>query len=186
MLWLDLETTSIDKQRCSVLEVACIVTDFDLTPSTGYTEVVALTREGLQDLLKPNNEVALEMHKGSGLIRESRDSQFTLAQVEQQIVNMLHNDTAFEPGEFLLAGSGVAQFDYQVIERAMPTLCSWLTYYQFDTGNLRRATKILTGGRDLINPVTASFKDGVKKHRALPDVEAHLEEGRRYQEFFRK
>lgn len=184
LLWMDLESTSTDKQRCSVLEVAAIITDFDLQPIEGYTEVIALTREGVLDLKKPGNEVALEMHKANGLLRESRDSKFTIAQVETQIVNMLRTATSFEPGEFLLAGSGVAQFDYQIIERTMPTLCSWLTYYQLDTGVLRRSMKILSGGKDLVNPHTPSFKDGVKAHRALPDTEAHLEEGRRFQAFF--
>lgn len=186
LLWCDLETTSIDKQNCSVLEVAAIITDFDLQIIAGYSEVIQLTREGLLDLKRPGNDVALQMHVDNGLLREARDSRFTLAQAETQVVNMLQQETAFEPGEFVLAGSGVAQFDYQVIERAMPSLASWLTYYQLDTGNLRRGAKILSGGRDLVNPVIESFKDGAKRHRALPDVQAHLEEGRRYQAFFRQ
>lgn len=185
LLWLDLETTSIDKQRCQVLEVGCIVTDYDLNPVAGYTEVIRLTKEGLEDLRKPGNNVAVDMHRTSGLLREVRESQFTLAQAEVQIVNMLR-ETDYQPGELVLAGSGVAQFDYQIIERQMPLLLSWLTYYQLDTGILRRGAKILSGGRTLVNPVPESFQDGVKKHRALPDVEAHLEEGRRYQAFFRQ
>lgn len=184
LLWCDMETTGLNKRTSEVLEVAVIVTDFDLQPITGYTEVVKMTQPGLEQLRA--NEFVRDMHLKSGLVKESRESQFTLQQVETQIVNLLQQETAFEPGEFVLAGSGVAQFDYQIIEQRMPTLCSWLTYYQLDTGNLRRSAKILSGGRDLVNPVAASYQDGVKAHRALDDVKAHLEEGRRYQEFFRQ
>lgn len=188
LFWTDFETTGLptgnDFSNTQILEVAVIVTNFDLEPLVGYKEVVKLTKEGADRLR--GEEFVLNMHKKSGLLQESaKVATATEAQVEAEIIKMLKEQTSFEPGEFMIAGSGVALFDFPLIKDRMPQLSKWLAYYPFDIGVQRRVAQILGKGRNFINPVNKSFQDGVKTHRAWDDVTAHLEEGKRWMQFYR-
>lgn len=188
LFWTDFETTGLpegnDFSNVHILEVAVVVTNFDLEPLAGYKEVVKLTRAGA-DALR-GNEYVLNMHKNSGLLQASaKEATATEADVEQEIIKLFKEATTFDAGEFMIAGSGVAAFDHPLIKQRMPELAKWLAYYPFDIGVQRRVAQILGKGRQFINPVAKSFQDGVKAHRAWDDVQAHIEEGRRWMEFYR-
>lgn len=193
LAWMDLETTSlpfddierqvIDFSGVHVLEIAVILTDFDLNAMGGYKEVLKLTPEAAQVLR--DNDYVRKMHQVNGLLKESIEApaEHTLAFAESEIIQLIKDNTTFEPGEFMIAGSGVAAFDHPLIKVKMPKLARYFAYYPFDIGVERRVSKILAR-RDIINPVKASFQDGVKVHRAMDDTQAHLEEATRYKEWF--
>lgn len=186
LLWTDFETTDLprgnDYSTAHVMEVAVVVTDFSLTPITGgYHEAIKFTRDAVESLR--GNEYTREMHKKNGLIEDCKKSTFTLGMVEETIVKILQEETSFEPGEFMIAGSGVAAFDHPLIKHWMPNLAKWLAYYPFDIGVMRRTSKILAGNRDVVNIPSASYGDA-KAHRAMDDVKAHLEEAKRFQTWF--
>lgn len=185
LCWLDIETTNLPKGNnwddVSVLEIAVVVTDFALNKEAGMQAVVKITPEAAEQL-RANPEV-LKMHQENDLIKESIVATQTLAEVEQEIIELLRG-TGLDEGEFMIAGSGVATFDLQLIKDKMPLFAKWLAYYPFDVGVLRRTVKILNGNRDLVPIVKESFQEGVKKHRALDDVLAHLREAENYQTYF--
>lgn len=192
LFWIDLESDRlipdpvdgvIDFRPMNIMEVAVIVTDFDLNPITdGYREAVKMTPEMAQGLRE--NEFILDMHRGSGLVKDCIASTHTLADIEDEIIAMLKSDTTVTERELQIAGSGVAAFDHPVIKALMPKLARWLHYAPFDIGVLRRSSKIMAKG-DVVN-VPKSYKDGVKTHRAWDDVEAHLEEGVQFRDFYRR
>jgi oligoribonuclease (3'-5' exoribonuclease) len=196
LVWTDIETTGlpdedsdrevIDFSDLHVLEIAVIVTDFDLQPISGYEEVIKLTSAGA-DAIRANDYVK-KMHTVNGLLKASISApvENTLAMAEAEIVKLFQETTSFSPGEFMIAGSGVAAFDHPLIKAKMPEMSKWLAYYPFDIGIERRMSKIFTGGHEIIRPVKASYEDGVKVHRAMDDVKAHLDEAQRYREWFRK
>lgn len=187
LFWVDLETTGLpvgndfSSSILSIMEVAVIVTDFDLTPYAGYTETIKLTKTAIEQLRA--NEYVRDMHKGSGLTRACVESTFSVADAESEIISMLRTATTFDKGEFMIAGSGVAQFDFPLIKEQMPELASWFAYYPFDIGIERRVSKILAG-RDLVNPTAGSY-GASKAHRAEADVRAHIEEAGKYREWLR-
>lgn len=193
LFWTDIEATGlpfedpirqvIDFSGLHVLEIAVILTDFDLNPIAGHKEVIKLTKEGA-DALRAD-EYVRKMHTVNGLIKASAASTTTLAEAETSIIQTLKETTTFEKGEFLIAGSGVAAYDHPLIKVKMPELSSYLAYYPFDIGIERRMSKILSGGATIVNPTKASYQDGVKVHRAMDDVNAHLEEAGKYKEWFR-
>lgn len=192
--FVDIETTGlpiedpvrqvIDYSGVHVLEFAIILTDFDLNPISAYREVLKLTPEAAGELRA--NEYVRKMHTVNGLLKESIEApaEHTLAYVEDQVIQLIKETTAFDAGEFMIAGSGVAAFDHPLIKVKMSKLAKFFVYYPFDIGVERRVTKILAR-KDLINPVRASFEDGVKVHRAMDDTEAHLLETQRYRDWFR-
>jgi oligoribonuclease len=181
LAWIDIETTGLDLVQDQILEIALVVTDFALNKESGYSEVIKLTQEGL-NRLKGGDSVVVKMHQANGLLKESRAAEFTLADVEAELIKIL-KETTLDKGEFMIAGSGVAAYDHPLLKQQMPEFASWLAYYPFDVGVLRRTTKILTG-KDIVNPTPGSYQDGVKVHRAMSDVLAHIEEAEKYQERF--
>jgi oligoribonuclease (3'-5' exoribonuclease) len=187
LVWVDAETTDLPKGNdfsdVHVLEVAAIVTDFDLEKYAGFHSPIKLTKAAADSLRA--NDYTREMHQKNGLIRDcAGEDASDLASVEAQIIQMLKDKTTFDKGEFMLAGSGVASFDFPLIKAKMPELASWLTYYTFDIGVMRRTANILAG-KNVVNPIPRSYDNDVKEHRAWDDVLAHIEEAERFRTWFR-
>jgi oligoribonuclease (3'-5' exoribonuclease) len=189
LLWVDIETTGItdtgDYDPIEILEIAVVATDFDLVPYFGYEGIVQMNDAIKAQLGRPENKAALDMHLESGLLKASKESTDTLQIIESEIVGMLTSKTTQERGEVSLAGSGVTAFDHPLIKKKLPKLNEWLTYYSFDIGSVRRAARILSGGRDVVSPTRESFQEGVKAHRALADVKAHIKEANEFKKLFR-
>jgi oligoribonuclease (3'-5' exoribonuclease) len=193
LAWVDLESTGLpvpgdgimDFRDLHLLEVAVLITDLDLEPIAGYHEVVRMTK-GAADALR-KNEVVRKMHTANHLIEDSARgaTALTLDEIDTNIDALIQEKTSFEPGEFGIAGSGVARFDHPVIDIKMPKLARWLHYAEIDIGQFRRSTTIFNGGQTVVNPVPESSRDGVKTHRAWDDVQAHLKEAKRYRDFVR-
>jgi oligoribonuclease len=182
MLWLDLESTGLDPQLDPILEVGLILTDFDLNPIVGYSEVVEMTTQGAERVRA--NEVVKDMHKKNGLLADSIKKGAPLAQVEEEIIKLIKETTTAEPGEVLLSGSGVSHYDQRTIEAQMPKLHRWLAYYTADVGTFRRQARIYAG--KYITPFNPSSYGDEKLHRAYADAEAHLAEATQYRDLFRK
>lgn len=189
LFWVDLEGDGLpqdpvdgvlDYNSLHLMEIAVIVTDMDLKPVAGYREAMKMTKEMAAALRA--NDVVREMHRKSGLIKACLESTKTVSEIEDEIIALLDEEV---PGIlFYIAGSGVAAYDQPLIKAFMPKIAERLHYAPYDIGILRRTAKTMTG-QDIVN-VPRSYQDGVKTHRAWDDVEAHLEEGHRYQEFFRR
>lgn len=188
LCWVDLETTGLpegnDFSGVEILEVGVIVTDFDLKPYFGYQGVVGIN-ETIKAALVKNPDV-VKMHLESGLLKDVKESVDSLQSIESEIIGMFKTKTSFDKGEFMIAGSGVAAYDFPLLKEKMPELASYFAYYSMDTGILRRSMRLLSGGKDLVPPTLASFKEGEKEHRALADVKAHLKEAFTFREFFQK
>src|SRR6478735_3654807 len=67
MLWIDLETTDADVNRCEVIEVGAFLTDMNLQPKNlNFSKVYKPTNEGLERLFF--EPVVVDMHSKSGLL----------------------------------------------------------------------------------------------------------------------
>lgn len=179
LLWLDLETTGSDEFKDDVLEVAMVVTDFNLAPLIVFSHVVRITPNGERQL--EENEFVREMHENSDLLRAARVETASIANVDSMIDDALKVLTA-KPHEFLLSGSGVSHFDRRFVRRHMPLLEKWLAYPHLDIGVLRRGLRYL-GDESLVPPIEQSHGEG-KAHRAMPDLRGHLLEAAAYKELF--
>lgn len=176
ILWLDLETTSLDKKTGHILEVGVILTNTDLQPLKGYQAAIKLTPGAVAQIRA--DEFIQNMHLENGLLKECKYSDTTLRDAELAIINEVLEPAGATKGSVMLAGSGVARFDSDFIERLMPELWTWLAYFVLDTGILRRAAHLAAPGQEIFPKVEESFREGQKKHRAYDDVSAHLTEAR--------
>jgi len=183
-MWIDFEATGLsegnDFSRVHPMEVGIILTDFNLNRLAGYTEVVKM-HPAMAEQIRANKFVR-EMHTKSGLIRDSvKNATLSLPEIENEIIDMLQEFG--EPGEFQIAGSGVAAYDFPLIKQWMPNLAVWLDYSPADIGIMRRMASRLVG-KEIVTHTPASY-GAEKLHRAMQDVEGHLEETQKYQEVLR-
>jgi oligoribonuclease len=168
-LWFDLETTGLDPWYDSILEVGLVVTNARL-------EELAVRRYLMHAPYRWDETAhpdVLEMHRKSGLTADLDDPfnnfhYHAPVAVERQILHVI--EPYLEDGKIILAGSGVATFDLQVIKAQMPELAQRLTYYTLDIGVVRRYLQ------DICQVELPNL--GPVSHRALDDVFHHLDEAR--------
>lgn len=182
--WCDFETTGLDVDEDHILEFAFIITDFSMNPLQQFkSKPVKLTQESLARL-RDNSYVA-KMHRDSGLLQECRDSDVTIEE-EYERVYTWFDEGGYSPGELVLGGSGVGHFDGNLMAHQMPELRKYFAYYYADIGTTRRFLEWWTDGSDVVPNIEASYKDGVKAHRAYSDVKEHVREAFAFRNWIRK
>lgn len=183
ILWLDMESTGLDPEYDHVLEVAVVVTDRDLEPLFRWQTIVQPSDLGAARFrmeATPERVVA-EMHDANGLWSEIMDGAgIRLATAEAELEKIARRwadpslgDALAPDGRIPLAGSGISHYDREVIKRQMPRLEACLTYWMYDVGQVGRFARDLADG-----PPRPERAEGAKKHRAMADVEAAIEEAR--------
>lgn len=152
-LWLDMEMSGLDVQKCKILEVAAIVTDSRFTPLQSYHAVVYQPPE----VLAAMDEWCTKTHGESGLTAAVAKGA-PLAQVEEQLLSIVEKH--FPAGERpVLAGNSIGQ-DRKFIDAYMPALSGRLHYRMLDVSSFKLVFQ------DLYN--VHYEKRGT--HRALDDI----------------
>ena len=92
LVWIDCEMTGLDYALDALIEIACVVTDFDLNPlGEGVDLVIKPPAEALAQM----DDFVRSMHEKSGLLNEL-DSGITLAMAESQVLDYIKQHFAFE------------------------------------------------------------------------------------------
>ena len=171
LIWIDLEMTGLDTQQDSIIEIATVVTNGELT-------VVA---EGPVLAIHQNDEVLDRMddwntrqHGKSGLIERVRSSQVTSAEAERQTLEFLATHVAAKASP--MCGNSICQ-DRRFLAREMPALEAFFHYRNLDVSTL----KILAGlwAPEVLAGVTKS-----STHLALADIHESIAELRHYRQDF--
>ena len=170
LVWIDCEMTGLDLVNDALIEVAALVTDFDLN----------VLGEGVDIVIKPPAEAITQMgdyvrqmHRKSGLLDELDDG-VPLAEAERQVLAYIRkfcSDGSRPP----LAGNTVAT-DRSFLIRDMPTLESFLHYRIVDVSSIKELSRRWFP--------RAYYQAPSKRgnHRALADIQESIEELRYYRE----
>src|ERR1700693_3118320 len=75
LVWLDLEVTGLEVEQHTIVEIACIVTDSDLTPLDDGIDIV-IHQDA--DTMAQMDDFVRKMHTKSGLLPEIAASDVTL------------------------------------------------------------------------------------------------------------
>jgi oligoribonuclease len=170
LVWIDCEMTGLDLQADALIEVAALVTDFDLNVlGDGVDIVIKPPPEAMDQMI----DFVREMHNTSGLIEELADGT-TLEEAEEQVLAYVreHCPDGSRPP---LAGNTVAT-DRSFLARDMPGLEQFLHYRIVDVSSIKELSRRWFP-RAYYN---APAKGG--NHRALADIQESIEELRYYRE----
>ncbi len=170
LVWIDCEMTGLDYVADALIEVAALVTDFDLNVlGEGIDLVVKPPAEALEKM----SDFVRAMHEKSGLL-DQLESGITLVEAEQQVLAYV-KDQCGEQSRPPLAGNSVAT-DRTFLARDMPTLEAFLHYRNVDVSSIKELSRRWYP--------RAYFQSPAKRgnHRALADIQESIEELRYYRE----
>lgn len=135
IVWIDCEMTGLDEVRDELIEVAAVITDFDLNPLD----------EGIDIVIKPSaaalekmNDFVTKMHTSSGLITEL-DAGTTVAEAQTQVLEYIKKHVP-EAGKAPLGGNSVGT-DKVFLNKQMPELVEHLHYRIIDVSSIKELSK---------------------------------------------
>ena len=168
LVWIDCEMTGLSLETDALIEVAALVTDFDLNVlGDGVDLVVKPPAEALDQM----NEVVTQMHTSSGLLDELAAG-LTLREVEEQVLAYVREHVP-EPRKAPLAGNTVGT-DRAFLARDMPELEGWMHYRIIDVSSIKELT------RQWYPRAYFAAPDKAGDHRALTDINESIDELRYY------
>jgi oligoribonuclease len=170
LVWIDCEMTGLDLVADALVEVAALVTDFDLN----------VLGDGVDILIKPPPEALDQMgdyvrtmHETSGLL-DQLDKGVSLLEAEEAVLTYVREQCG-QQARPPLAGNTVAT-DRSFLARDMPTLESFLHYRIVDVSSIKELSRRWYP--------RAYFQAPAKRgnHRALADIQESIEELRYYRD----
>lgn len=166
MVWLDLEMTGLDPDRDVIIEAAVLVTDSELEIIAHGPEIaIRRTSEELALMNGWNRRT----HGQSGLTKRVRESQTSVEQAEDEILEFLAEWTQKKAAP--LCGNSVHQ-DRAFIFREMRRLYDWLDYRIIDVSTIKELTR---RWYPRLEPFVKQ-----ERHRALDDIRESIDELRWY------
>lgn len=157
LLFLDLETTGLKPNLCSVLEVAALVVDSGSFRTLDSYEAVVFYPA--IKILPEMDDWCIRTHQDSGLLDDVDRSPLTALQVDENLSYFIgkHFKTKTE-----LCGNSV-HFDLYFLNYHMPRSAALLSHRVRDVSGMARTLREVCGA-DL------PFPPGQAQHRARPDV----------------
>jgi oligoribonuclease len=170
LVWIDCEMTGLNLSADALVEVACVVTDGDLTElDKGIDVVIKPPAESLDHM----PDLVRQMHTHSGLLTELA-SGITLAEAQDLVLGYIRGHVA-EPKKAPLCGNSIGT-DRSFIARDLPKLDDFLHYRMIDVSSIKELARRWYPRAYFASPVK------VGGHRALADILESIAELRYYRE----
>ena len=170
LVWIDCEMTGLDLSVDELVEVAVVVTDFELRPlDPGFQVVIRASDAALTGM----SAFVTTMHETSGLI-EQIPSGVSLEEAEAQVLDYIRRFVLVER-KAPLAGNTIGT-DRMFLAKYMPQVDQWLHYRNVDVSSIKELSRRWYPRVFFHAPA----KDG--GHRALADILESIRELRYYRE----
>lgn len=170
IVWIDCEMTGLDLENDALIEVAALVTDFELNQLGDGVDVVIKPELAA---LEQMGDFVRDMHTKSGLLAEL-DEGVSMEEAQALVLEYVMQH-APEAGKAPLGGNTVST-DRGFLERDMPQLAGHLHYRTIDVSSIKELSRRWYP-RAYFN---APAKHG--GHRALADIRESIAELRYYRE----
>ena len=168
IVWIDCEMTGLSLEHDALVEVAALVTDFELTVLGDGVDVVirppAAALEQMGDFVR-------DMHTTSGLLDEL-DGGVTLEEAQRRVLEYVR-EWVPEAGKAPLGGNTVAT-DRAFLARDMPELEAHLHYRIVDVSSIKELSRRWYPRAYFAAPTKSGG------HRALADIRESIAELRYY------
>lgn len=170
IVWIDCEMTGLDLAQDALIEVAALVTDYELNQLGDGVDLVIKPPAGALEQMDP---FVREMHTISGLLADL-DTGVSLAEAERTVLDYVQAWVA-EPRKAPLGGNTVGT-DRGFLSRDMPTLEGFLHYRVIDVSSIKELARRWYPRVYFNSPKKAGG------HRALADIRESIAELRYYRE----
>ncbi|WP_022881034.1 oligoribonuclease [Gryllotalpicola ginsengisoli] len=158
LVWIDCEMTGLDPEKDELVEIAVVITDFDLKPvDEGIDIVIKASDEAIAGM----GEFVVGMHTTSGLIDEIPHGK-SLAEAEYEVMEYVLARVP-EEGRAPLAGNTIGT-DRMFIAKYMPRLDQHLHYRSIDVSSIKELA------RRWFPRVYFQAPEKAGGHRALADI----------------
>jgi len=165
LAWMDLEMTGLDPGRHTIVEIATLVTDDDLSVlAEGPDLVVAATAEQLATM----DDFVREMHTRSGLLAAIEGSTTTLEEAGQATLDFLRQHLP-SARSVPLAGNSIGT-DRRFLAAHLPEIEDFLHYRSVDVSTIKELCRRWYPG------VLAGAPHKQTSHRAMDDIKESLAE----------
>lgn len=172
LVWIDLEMTGLDASRDRILEIACVITDNELTV---IAQGPSLVIHQSDEVLTTMSAWCIEHHGKSGLTQESRASLVTEADAQAHVLAFIKEHCIAQTA--LLCGNSVWQ-DRTFLQAYMPDIVDYLFYRIIDVSTVKELAR-----RWYPTDAHTHFAKP-EAHRALGDVYSSIAELKHYREHF--
>ncbi|XP_017646248.1 oligoribonuclease-like isoform X2 [Gossypium arboreum] len=131
LVWIDMEMTGLDIEVDRILEIACIITDGQLTKSVeGPDLVIHQSKERLDRM----GEWCQNHHGASGLTQKVLESTVSEREAEKQVIEFVkRNVGTYTPH---IAGNSI-YMDFLFLKKYMPDLASLFSHVVVDVSSIR-------------------------------------------------
>ena len=173
LAWIDLEMTGLDPTRHTIIEIASLVTDDNLTLVEEGPDLVV---HAVPAQLAEMDEYVRTMHTRSGLLAAMEASTLTLADAGAETLDFLKKHIP-EPGTVPLAGNSIGT-DRRFLAAQLPELEDYLHYRSVDVSTVK---ELCRRWRPDVYKAAPIKKGG---HRALADIRESVGELAYYRSCF--
>lgn len=166
LLWLDLEMTGLDETQDKILEVAAVVSDYQMKILSTYESVVFQT----PDVLAQMNDWCKKTHKESGLTAKVPDGK-PIEQVEKDLIDLIN--AHFQDKERVVIAGNSIHNDRRFIDRYLTKFASRLHYRMIDVSSYKEIFREKYGKKF----------EKKNSHRAIEDIYESIRELNYYLSF---
>jgi oligoribonuclease len=169
LVWIDCEMTGLDPMKDTLLEIATIITDYELEIVARGPVLAIRTSEARLAAMDAWNR---RTHKKSGLLDRVRTEGVTAAEAEKQTLGFVKKYCYARTAP--LCGNTIGQ-DKRFLARYMPDLHEFLHYKVIDVSSIKLLAKAWYGNK---------YEPPKKQelHRAQADIEESIAELRYFRE----
>lgn len=168
LVWIDCEMTGLSLETDALVEVAALVTDFELNVLGDGVDLVIKPPSAALDQM---DDFVRTMHTNSGLLTEL-DAGMAMADAEEAVLDYVREFVP-EPRKAPLAGNSVGT-DRAFLLRDMAALEAHLHYRVVDVSSIKELARQWYPRAYFASP------DKAGNHRALTDIQESIEELRYY------
>jgi oligoribonuclease len=168
---MDLEMTGLDPVVNTIVEIATLITDDDLTVIAEGPDIVVHQPPEQLELMEP---VVRTMHTRSGLLTRIEASTLSLAEAGRLTLEFLRAHVP-EPGTVPLCGNSIGT-DRRFLAAWLPDIETHLHYRSIDVSTVKELA------RRWYPDALANAPRKVGSHRALDDIRESIEELRYYRQ----
>ncbi|WP_417666242.1 oligoribonuclease [Pseudidiomarina sp.] len=167
LIWIDLEMTGLTPDYDHIIEIATIVTDYDLNV-LAEGPVIAVHQSA--ENLKKMDDWNVTTHTNSGLVERVQASKIDEQAASTATIEFLQQWVT--PGSSPMCGNSICQ-DRRFLAKHMPELEAYFHYRNLDVSTLKQLAKYWA-------PTVAEGLTKQGAHTALADIRESIEELKYY------